>query len=205
MKRIVSFAEHQCDEIAQTGRIRVLNTEEAFEIPLVGFALKGRIDRIDQLGNHLELIDYKTGNHPVDPEGAHLAFVGKKDPPEHLPEEAFLEQDGKRYRWTDLQLPLYRLAKDPNYEKDISLAYFNLGQTVDKSGPARWEAFSMDLHNSAKACAAAILRQIKAGIFWPPNQNLYEPYDDFVTLFPNGIENSVDVEAFNYYKFKKSE
>lgn len=203
MERIVAFAEHQCDDIAQDGGVvHILNTEEAFEISLEGFVLKGRIDRIDQRGNHLELIDYKTSNQPVSPENAHFVSVGKKAVPAHLPEEALFEQDGKCYRWTDLQLPLYRIAKDPNHGKDTSLAYFNLGQTIDKSGIARWETFSPDMNDSARACAAAILRQIKAGIFWPPNQDIYEPYDDFIGLFPDGIENSVDADVFANYRFK---
>ena len=203
MERIVAFAEHQCDDIAQNNGVHILNTEEAFEIPLEGFTLKGRIDRIDQYRDRLELIDYKTSNQTFSPESAHIVSVGKKAVPAHLPEEAFFERSTKCYHWTNLQLPLYRLAKDSNQEKDISLAYFNLGQTVDKSGISRWEAFSQDLNDSAKACAAAILRRIRSGIFWPPNQNIYEPYDDFIKLFPDGIENSVDVEAFANYSFKQ--
>lgn len=205
LERIVSFAEHQCNDIAQNNRVHILNTEEAFEISLEGFVIKGRIDRIDQRGDRLELIDYKTSNQPSSPESAHITAVGKKAAPAHLPEEAFFEQDGKRYRWTDLQLPLYGLARDPNQETDISLAYFNLGQTVDKSGIARWEPFYRNLYDSAQACAAAILRQIRSGIFWPPNQAVYGPYDDFIKLFPDGIEHSVDAKAFTNYQFMKSE
>ncbi len=200
MERIVSFAEHQCNDIAQNNSIYILNTEEDFEISLEGFTLKGRIDRIDQSKDRLELIDYKTSNQPSSPESAHITPVGKKATPAHLPEEAFFEQDGKCYRWTDLQLPLYGIAKDPAQEKDISLAYFNLGQTVDKSGIVRWDTFSQDLYNSAKACATAILRQIRSGIFWPPNQTICGPYDDFIKLFPDGIEHSVDAKAFANYQ-----
>lgn len=202
MERIVSFAEHQYDDIVQNGGIHILNTEEAFEIPLEGFILNGRIDRIDQRDDRLELIDYKTSNQPANPESAHLSAVGKKTPPEHLPEEAFYELDGKCYQWTDLQLPLYKLTKDTNSKKAISLAYFNIGQTIDKSGVVRWESYTQDLHDSAKACAEGILRQIKNGIFWPPNQNVYEAYDEFKQLFPDGIENSVEKDAFMNYSFK---
>lgn len=203
MERIVAFAEHQCDDIAQNNSIHILSTEEPFELSLGGFIIKGRIDRIDQRGSHLELIDYKTSNQPSTPESAHIASVGKKAPPSHLPEEAFFEREGKRYRWTDLQLPLYRLAKDPTHEKDISLAYFNLGQTTEKSGIVRWKTFSLELQDSAKACAIAVLGQIRSGIFWPPNQDIYEPYDDFIKLFPDGIENSVEADAFANYQFMK--
>lgn len=202
MERIVTFAEHQCDDVAENGGTDILETEESFEISLEDFVLKGRIDRIDQRGNRLELVDYKISNQPTHPENAHFVSIGKKTMPAHLPEEAFFEQDGKRCCWTDLQLPLYRFAKNPGYEKDIALAYFNLGQTIDKSGIVRWENFSQDLYDSSKTCAAAILKKIKAGVFWPPNQNLRESYDDFRELFPDGIENSVDAEAFANYLFR---
>ena len=202
MERIVSFAEHQCDDIALNGGTHILETEEAFEISLEGFILSGRIDRIDQRGKQLELIDYKTSNQPKDPEKAHLTTVGKKAPPAHLPEEALFEQDGKCYRWADLQLPLYNYTKDQNCEKAVSLAYFNLGQTVDKSGIVRWENFSQELSDSAKSCTISILRQIKDGIFWPPNQDYNEAYDEFKQIFPDGIENSVDARAFANYQFK---
>ena len=203
MERIVSFAEHQCDDIALNGGTHILNTEEAFDISLEGFILSGRIDRIDQRGKQLELVDYKTSNQPNDPEKVHLTSVGKKALPAHLPEEAFIEQDGKYYRWTDLQLPLYNFAKNPNCEKPISLAYFNLAQTIDKSGIVRWENFSQRLNDSAISCTTSILRQIKNGVFWPPNQNYNETYDDFRQIFPDGIEHSVDAEAFANYQFKR--
>jgi ATP-dependent helicase/nuclease subunit B len=204
MERIVSFAEHQCEDIIQNGGSHILNTEETFDISLEGFVLNGRIDRVDQCGNRLELMDYKTSNHPSDPEKAHLFSASQKTLPAHLPEEALLEQNGKCYCWADLQLPLYKHAKDKDCEKAISLAYFNIGQTIDKSGIVRWETFTQELQDSAIACTIAILRQIKSGIFWPPNQNYNETYDEFRHLFPDGIENSVDAETFANYQFGHS-
>ena len=202
MERIVSFAKHQYEDIILSGNTRILNTEESFEIPLESFVLKGRIDRIDKRGNQLELIDYKTGNQPKHPESIHLSPLGQKAPSVHLPEEAFFKQNGKSYCWTDLQLPLYRLAKEAKNEEALSLAYFNVGQTIDKSGIVRWDNFSQEQQSSANACAAAILRQIKKGIFWPPNQNYNEAYDEFRQIFPDGIERSVEADAFANYKFK---
>ncbi|HBM85947.1 MAG TPA: hypothetical protein DD423_04045, partial [Opitutae bacterium] len=58
--------------------------------------------------------------------------------------------------------------------------------------------------DSARACAAAVIKQMKAGIFWPPNPNVRETYDDFAALFPDGIENSVNPEAFKNYAFKSN-
>ena len=202
MARIYAFCQHQVEDTQNNGSIKILNTEEAFEIPLSGFTIKGRIDRIDQRGERLELIDYKTSNSAANPEKTHLAVVAKKAPPKHLPEEAFFEHEGKTYRWTDLQLPLYVLAKHEAGGQRPTVAYFNLAQTLEKSGIERWEGFTDSHLDSARACAAAVIEQIKAGIFWPPNQDVHAAYDDFAPLFPDGIENSVDPEAFKHYQFK---
>ena len=201
--RIHAFCHHQIKDTQNNGSIKILNTEEEFTIPLAGLTITGRIDRIDQRGERLELIDYKTSNQPANPEKTHLAVVAKKAPPKHLPEEAFFEHEGKTYRWTDLQLPLYVLAKREAGSERPSIAYFNLSQTLEKSGTERWEGFTDSHLDSARACAAAVIEQIKAGIFWPPSQDIHEAYDDFAALFPDGIENSVDPEAFKHYQFKR--
>lgn len=202
--RIIAFCERQVEDIAAKGSCIILNTEECFEIPLNGMTVKGRIDRIDQRGEGLELIDYKTGNQASTPEKAHLAVVASKAPPDHLPKTALFEHANKIYRWTDLQLPLYRLAKQEKGMQRPSLAYFNLGQTLEKSGFVRWEEFT-DAHlASAKACASAIIEKIQAGVFWPPSQTIHQAYDEFAPLFPDGIEHSVDAEAFMNYAFDTS-
>ena len=202
MARINAFCEHQVEDVETNGSITILDTEEGFEIPLDGFTIKGRIDRIDQRGERLELIDYKTSNKPANPEKTHLAVVAKKAPPKHLPDDAFFDHEGKTYRWTDLQLPLYMLAKQESGTERPSIAYFNLGQTLEKSGIERWEGFTDSHLDSARACASAVMEQIKAGIFWPPSQDIHESYDDFAALFPDGIENSVNADAFKQYQFK---
>lgn len=203
MARIHAFCQHQIEDIQANGSIHILNTEEPFEFPLNELTIKGRIDRIDQRADRLELIDYKTSNSPANPEKTHLAVVAKKAPPAHLPKAAFFEHEGKTYRWTDLQLPLYVLAKRDSAAERPAVAYFNLTQTLDKSGIERWEGFTESHLDSAHACAKAVIEQIKAGIFWPPNQDIHNAYDDFAELFPDGIDNSVDRDAFKQYQFQK--
>ena len=202
MARISAFCQRQIADCQTNGSTSILNTEEAFEFPLNNLTVKGRIDRIDQRKERLELIDYKTSNSPANPEKTHLSVVAKKKPPEHLPDAAFFEHEGKTYRWIDLQLPLYLLAKSSNSAERPSIAYFNLSQTLDKSGIERWDGFTQNHLDSAVACANAVIDQIRAGIFWPPNQDIHEAYDDFIDLFPDGIENSVNAKAFEQYQFK---
>lgn len=202
MARLSAFCQRQLADCQMNGSTSILNTEEAFEFPLNNLTVKGRIDRIDQHKDRLELIDYKTSNSPANPEKTHLAVVAKKEPPEHLPDAAFFKHEGKTYRWIDLQLPLYLLAKNSDSAERPSIAYFNLSQTLDKSGIERWDGFTQSHLDSAVACANAVIDQIRAGIFWPPNQDIHEAYDDFVDLFPDGIENSVNAKAFEQYQFK---
>lgn len=202
IERITFFIEHQYSDIIENGSTHILNTEEAFEISLEGFVVKGRIDRIDQRNDYLELIDYKTGNLPSHPKNAHIVPLREKVVPDHLPPETIFEKDGKSYRWINLQLPLYWLAKKTSGEKNIKTAYFNIGQTLEKSGISHWETFTEELSDSAKICATTVIKQIKSGVFWPPNLTLYEAYDEFVHLFPEGVENSIDADAFANYQFK---
>jgi ATP-dependent helicase/nuclease subunit B len=204
MGRIVAFAQRQVEDLQANGSVTILKTEDPFEMDVDGFTIRGTIDRIDQRGQRMELIDYKTADTPKPPMKAHLAVVTKKAPPKHLPDEAFFDHNGKTYRWTDLQLPLYVLSKRETGNERPSVAYFNLGKTLDKSGIERWDDFTESHLDSALDCASAVIAQIKAGIFWPPNQDVREEYDDFAPLFPDGIENSVDAEAFKHYRFKET-
>ncbi|MGZ0655363.1 PD-(D/E)XK nuclease family protein [Coraliomargarita sp. W4R72] len=201
LARIQAFVERQIEDVQANGSIQILDTESKFSAQLEGLELRGIIDRIDQRGDRIELIDYKTADSPKTPEKAHLATVARKEPPAHLPEEAIFEHEGKRYRWIDLQLPLYVHSQlEPGKERP-SVAYVNLAKTLEKSEIARWENFTQSHIDSALACAEAVIRQIKAGIFWPPNPDVREDYDDFAPLFPDGIENSVEPEAFKNYQF----
>lgn len=202
MARLTAYAQRQIEDIQENGSIEILDTEAPFETQIEGFTIRGTIDRIDQRGTRLELIDYKTANSPVYPKDAHLKSIARKEPPEHLPEAAIFEHEGKRYRWTDLQLPLYALSKKEAGQERPQVAYFNIGNTLQKSAIARWGDFTESHIDSARDCAAAIIQQIKDGVFWPPNPDVREQYDDFAPLFPDGIENSVDVEAFKHYQFK---
>ena len=199
--RLSAYAQRQIEDIQDHGSSEIVDTEKKFELPLNGMTIKGTIDRIDQRGERLELIDYKTADTPKQPQDAHLAVVAKKEPPVHLPEAAFFEHNSKRYRWIDLQLPLYALSQKEHHSERPSVCYFNLGNTLEKSSILRWEDFTESHLDSAYHCAEAVIQQIKDGIFWPPNPDVREQYDDFAALFPDGIENTVDAEAFKNYKF----
>lgn len=204
LARIQYFVTRQLEDVQVNGPASVLVTESKFTAEIAGLSVRGVIDRIDQRGDAQELIDYKTADNPTPPDRAHLSVVAKKAPPTHLPAAAFFESNGKRYRWTDLQLPLYAHAQMLNQTAEQirpSLAYINLAKTQEKSEITRWEDFSQSHIESALACAEAVIQQMKAGIFWPPNPDIREDYDDFAACFPDGIENAVDPETFQSYRF----
>jgi len=202
LARLSVFAKRQAEAILNGYRIDSLDTEENFNIEISGLKISGIIDRIDGHAGQLQLIDYKTADSPKSPAQAHLKKIARKAPPVHLPEEAFIETGKDRYRWTDLQLPLYALAKQADPDSLPTVAYFNCANTLEKSSIQIWDDFSQAQLDSAKACAAAIIEQIRQGIFWPPNPDVREEYDDFATFFPDGIEQSVDAEAFMNYQFR---
>ncbi|WPJ96039.1 PD-(D/E)XK nuclease family protein [Coraliomargarita algicola] len=204
LARIQAYVERQIEDVRTNGSIQILHTESKFSAKLEGIELRGVIDRIDQRGDRIELTDYKTADSPKSPEKAHLAPLARKEPPAHLPEEAFFEHGNKRYRWIDLQLPLYVYSQLEAGKERPRVAYINLAKTLEKSEIAPWEDFTQSHVDSAIACAEALIRQIKAGVFWPPNPDLREDYDDFAPLFPDGIENSVKAEAFQNYQFTKT-
>ena len=203
--RARAFAQRQLEDVQLHGPVRILETEASFKMELSGIQISGQIDRVDQRDDRLELIDYKTADSSKSPEKAHLAVVAKKDPPAHLPEAAFFGHEGKTYRWTDLQLPLYLLSRKQEQAERPSVAYFNLAKTLDKSSIERWDDFTESHLDSALACAEAIIDQIRKGIFWPPNNEIRESYDDFAAYFPDGIEKSVNKGAFEQYRFQAAE
>ena len=71
-----------------------------------------------------------------------------------------------------------------------------------KTELANWVDFDQSILNSAKDCALAVLKNIEAGKFWPPNEHIDPMYDPFAQLFPDGIQKTVDARLFNPFTYK---
>lgn len=136
---------------------RIKHEEEARHAEVVvdgqPFTIRGQIDRIDQ---HPELgyriIDYKTSDTAKDPTRIHRKTI-----------------DGQR-QWVDLQLPLYLdLAADLIGDGQTQLGYINLPKKVSDTRyvHAKWDA---DALASAYEQRDFVIRQVRAGVFWPPKQ-----------------------------------
>lgn len=129
---------------------------DAFVVDGLPVRLVGRIDRIDHHPGRdaWQLLDYKTSARGRSPEQTHRDRSG----------------------WIDLQLPLYRhlLAEVPGLPEPsgpagrrVGVGYFNVPARVEeiRVEDAPWT--DEDYH-SADEAAADVVRKIRSGIFWPP-------------------------------------
>jgi len=156
-----------------------------------GIELSGTIDRIErhEATGAWRVLDYKTSETAKTPAKAHLK--GDRAGDARL-EAARIEIDGKPYRWTDLQLPLYRWALGEALgAKDATIGYFNLPKAVTETSISMWEDFGDAMQESALRCAEAVGAGVKAGRFWPPAE---EPdNDEFAALVHDSTEGSFDL------------
>ncbi len=84
------------------------------------------------------------------------------------------------HRWVNLQLLLYAMAL---MEQDGALpepCFFQVGSTRSAVGLNAWNGFSVIDLEAARECAAWVIEQIVAGVFWPPASK--SVYDDFASL-----------------------
>ena len=165
--------------------------ERKFELEIGGLIVSGKIDRLDrhECTGAVRVLDYKTSDQPVSPREAHLRGV-RHD--EYVPEFARLASGGERERvWQDLQLPLYLRAIAADYPGETECGYFNLPKAATETGIAHWDDYTRELAESAWNCAEGVAAAIRAGEFWPPNENMRAEYDDFSSLFQHGVAASV--------------
>jgi len=154
--RLSAFAPRHAEMVIDGWRIAHEETNQRATIQVDGepFTIRGQIDRIDhhpELG--WRLIDYKTSDTAKQPAKTHVKRI-----------------DGIQQR-VDLQLPLYLdlsagLGVDA---QQAELAYINLPKKVSetKYEPAEWDA---DQLQQAREQRDFVIRQVRAGIFWPPNE-----------------------------------
>lgn len=164
--RLAAVARRQADEAANGWTI--LAAETAWALPLGGLTIKGKIDRIDFHPDTraVRILDYKTSAAGKTCQEAHLASARAETPP-----FAALEIDGKRKRWTDLQLPLYAQlwnAKPLKEASSVSVGYFLVPPAMDDTQVQVWDDFAGALLDSSRDCAEHICQAVRKGLFWPP-------------------------------------
>ena len=157
-QRLSVFAKFQARMRSDGWRIIQEKIESKFTVDFPvdnkPFTLIGRIDRMDRHTDtgELRIMDYKTSESSKKPDATHRTK----------------NADGSK-TWIDLQLPLYHLlAASEIYNQKVQLGYCQLGKQLDKIGfePALW---TPDEISEAVAIAQDVIRQIRAGILWPPS------------------------------------
>ncbi|MFC7336418.1 PD-(D/E)XK nuclease family protein [Haloferula chungangensis] len=184
-QRLGWFSEWQAVQHVEGWRVKAV--EKPFEIEIAGVEVRGTVDRIDERDGAIRVLDYKTfaklSTHKVF--SSHLTKITAATRiPSHLEEVADTRvslvigkaKKASDYLWRDLQVPLYAVALG-----EVSdLGYYVLGSSEGESGENWWGPFDEEQRESARACAAWVLEQMKAGEFWPPAEKT--KHDDFEAL-----------------------
>lgn len=166
--------------------------EQKFELIIGGLQVRGQIDRIDQHADTgaWRVVDYKTSDNAKSPADAHLS-----SPWDSAPEWARLMIGAREKQWIDLQLPLYLQALPTLRPEAKGLArcgYFNLPKAASATTLEEWTDYSPELHEHALTCAARVAEAVRAGVFWPPNEEIRPDDDEFAPLFHRGVAASVE-------------
>ncbi|GAA5481617.1 PD-(D/E)XK nuclease family protein [Haloferula sargassicola] len=184
-QRLGWFSKWQAVERVEGWQVEAV--ERAFTFELAGVTVRGTIDRIDRRGDEIRVLDYKTfaklNGREVRP-----SHVGKVTAATRIPahlegvEETRVSMISGRSKspsehlWRDLQVPLYAVALG----EVSAMGYFVLGASEGECGVSWWGHFDDEQRDSAVACATWVLKQVKAGAFWPPAEKM--KYDDFEAL-----------------------
>ncbi len=195
-QRLGWWAEHEAEQRHQGWQIIAAETRLSTDDDpwqLAGMTISGRIDRIErheQLG--VRLTDFKTRKRET-VEERHITALKSTEQAESFAEWMLVtSSSGAAARWTDLQLPLYRLSMERRFPGErITTAHVSLSKTQPEIGIEEWSALDDVLLDSARRCAEGVITAIRGRQFWPPVEEL--PYgDDFEALFFGEPLNAVD-------------
>jgi ATP-dependent helicase/nuclease subunit B len=203
-QRFSWWAELEAEQRKQGWRIADAETAispEGDPWMIGAMVISGTVDRVERHSQYgIRLIDFKT----YSPYGAqkrerktveeyHLTPLKRTEDSADFPDWSLsYNSAGKLCRWTDLQLPLYRLAMERRYpDTPLSTAYVTLGKTKADLALDPWPALTGPLLQSARRCAEGVLAAVLARKFWPPAQ--VSRYPDAVdTLFFGDVLSAVD-------------
>lgn len=168
------------------------------EMPLLieGARLTCKVDRIDRhaVTGQLRVLDFKTADKITDPQAAHVRKVtGRSHIAASEEWKCFQLQDGTRHQWKDLQLPLYAAALRVNGLRADAVGYFTLPKSVQDTKVLTWADFSEEWEDQALACAAEVVKRLRAGDCWPPSERAYDR--GFDELFLGDVAASVNWQA----------
>jgi len=194
--RLLSFATIQARQVAEGWVIKEVEHKSSGDLLVAGIPLSAKVDRIEENGDRVRVLDYKTYTTVKKPEEVHL------QPPSRafLPEASTMVK-GKQKAWGDLQLPLYRKIAEKLFPgKTIETGYLVLAADPEESGVMAFD-LTEDLLSSALSCAEATASQIAKGVFWPPRQ-VSTSWEDPLGVFLEGgqPEECLDGETITFLK-----
>ncbi|MCU0780845.1 MAG: PD-(D/E)XK nuclease family protein [Akkermansiaceae bacterium] len=190
-QRLGWFARAQA--ISRAEGWQVVDVERRVEIPAGDAVIVARIDRIDQHAGDqsYRVVDYKTGRVKESVAGAHcVKVIASTRLPAHLGDDspAVFEagDEGKqtKYRWKNLQLPLYAAGLVQRGMPLPTPCYFTVGDTEKSVGIEAWQGFSEEVLAAGLRCAKWLVAKIRQGVFWPPAER--PRFDDFRDLAAGG-------------------
>ena len=196
--RLLSFAAIQAEQVALGWKILDVERKSSGDLVLGGIPLSAKIDRIEQNGDCIRVLDYKTHTTVKSPEEIHLQPLSRA-----FLKEAETSLRGKPRAWVDLQLPLYhRIAELLFPGKKIEAGYFVLAADPEESDVMSFE-LTDDLLSSALSCAEAATSAISRGVFWPPRQ-VSSSWEDPEGIFLSGgkPEECFDAATVEFLKGK---
>ncbi|MFZ4763584.1 MAG: PD-(D/E)XK nuclease family protein [Roseimicrobium sp.] len=203
-QRLAWWAEIEAQERTEGWRIIAAETRispEGNPWTLGGMMITGVVDRVERHERHgIRLVDFKTYSPYDSKKGArrtveeyHVAAIKRTQSEDDFPSWSLTRaHEGSRARWTDLQLPLYRLAMERCYPgESIVTAHATLGKTQSDIGLDPWPQLEGALLESARVCAEGVVASVGQRLFWPPVECL--PYrDNFGALFFGNVLTAVD-------------
>jgi ATP-dependent helicase/nuclease subunit B len=155
-----------------------------------GLRLSGVIDLVEknEESGLYRVIDYKSSDSATEAIRAHLIKINVNSPEPWFPECDF-EEDGKAYRWKDLQLILYYLAVEKAMEVRPMVGYFNLAKAVKEVGISQWVPSETHV-SAALKCAEGVVERIREGSFPVGPSTRYK--DDWLPWFGSDYMAGID-------------
>lgn len=168
----------------------VTEVERPFAFELAGLTVRGKIDRIERHEGtgEVRILDFKTSDGVIPPAAAHIRPLRTG---ETVPEWARFDDGGVTRTWVDLQLPIYLQAMAGEFQGRPAAGYYVLPKAAGETRLLLWEEYSPALHEAAMRCAAGACAAIRAGEFWPPNENVRPEWDECAALLHRGAADSI--------------
>ncbi len=199
--RLLSFASVQAQQVAEGWRIKEVEYKSSGDLIFAGLPLSAKVDRIEENGDRVRILDYKTYTTVKPPSEVHLQPASRA----FLPEARTHLKD-KPKAWVDLQLPLYRAIAEKLFPgKSIEAGYLVLAADPEESDVMAFD-LTKELLESALSCAEATASAMKSGIYWPPRQ-LPPSWEDPLGVFLEGgkPEECLDEETISFLKGSQQE